>query len=85
MTTEKISYIYKHSGDRLDIIGVGGIKDAGTALEKIKAGAKALQIVTAIRGEGTAVAGKINKGIVEFMEREGVKSIGELVGSDAGK
>ncbi len=85
MATEKVAYIYRHAGDRLDIIGVGGVKDAETALEKIKAGAKALQIVTALRGEGTAVAGKINKGLVEFMEREGVKSIGELVGADSGK
>jgi len=85
MATEKIAYIYRHAGDRLDIIGVGGVKDAGTALEKIKAGAKALQIVTALRGEGTAVAGKINKGLVEYMEREGAKSIEELVGVDAGK
>ena len=39
--------------------------------------------MTALRGEGTAVAGKINKWLVEFMEREGVKSIGEIVGSEA--
>ncbi|MEZ4546386.1 MAG: hypothetical protein R3B51_01080 [Thermodesulfobacteriota bacterium] len=39
--------------------------------------------MTALRGEGTAVAGKINKGLVEFMEREGIKSIGEIVGVEA--
>lgn len=85
MTTEKVSHIYRHAGDKLEIIGVGGIKDTGTALEKIRAGAKALQIVTAIRGEGTAVAGKINKGLVEFMESEGVSSLADLVGVDSGK
>ncbi|MGH7851389.1 MAG: quinone-dependent dihydroorotate dehydrogenase [Thermodesulfobacteriota bacterium] len=85
MTTEKVAHIYRQAGDKLEIIGVGGIKDAGTALEKIRAGAKAVQLVTAIRGEGTAVAGKINRGIVEFMEREGVGSLDELVGVDAGK
>ncbi len=41
--------------------------------------------MTALRGEGTAVAGKINKGLVEFMEREGARSIEELIGVDAGK
>jgi dihydroorotate dehydrogenase len=85
MTTDKVAHIYRQAGDKLEIIGVGGIKDADTALEKIRAGAKALQIVTAIRGEGTAVAGKINRGIVEFMEREGVGSLTDLIGVDAGK
>lgn len=82
MTTDIISHIYKQAGDKLDIMGVGGINNAESAVEKIKAGAKALQLVTAIRGEGTAVAGKINRGIVEYLDREGISSIKELVGTD---
>jgi dihydroorotate dehydrogenase len=69
----------------LEIIGVGGIKDTETALEKIKAGAKLLQIVTAIRGEGTTVAGRINRGLVEYMETEGIKNLSEIVGIEARK
>jgi dihydroorotate dehydrogenase len=80
MTTDMIAHIYKQAGEELDIIGVGGVKDAESALEKIMAGAKALQLVTAIRGEGSAVAGKINRGIVEFMEKEKVSNLEELVG-----
>ncbi len=83
ITTEIISHIYKQAGDKLDIIGVGGINSAESAIEKIKAGAKALQLVTAIRGEGPAVAGKINRGIVDYMEREGVSSLLEIVGIDS--
>ncbi len=82
MTTNIISHIYKQSGEKLDIIGVGAINSPESAIEKIKAGAKALQLVTAIRGEGTSVAGKINRGIVDFMEREGISSLRDLVGSD---
>jgi dihydroorotate dehydrogenase len=85
MATEKIAYIYRRAGSLLKIIGVGGIKDAETALEKIKAGASALQVVTAIRSEGLSVAGKINSGILEYMEREGIDSIEEIVGVDSGK
>lgn len=83
ITTQIISHIYKQAGDKLDIIGVGGINNAESALEKIRAGAKALQLVTAIRGEGTAVAGKINRGIVEYLDREGFSSISEIVGIDS--
>lgn len=80
MSTQMISYIYKSAGDKLKIIGIGGIKDTATALEKIMAGATVLELVTAIRGEGPAVAGKINRGIVEFMDKRGVHSLNDLVG-----
>ena len=80
MTTDMIAHIYRQAGDKLDIIGVGGVHDAESALEKIMAGAKALQLVTAIRGEGSAVAGRINRGIVQFMEKEGVSNIQKLIG-----
>ncbi|MEE9214382.1 MAG: dihydroorotate dehydrogenase (quinone), partial [Thermodesulfobacteriota bacterium] len=61
----------------------GGINDVDTALEKIKAGAKALQIVTGIRGEGTTLPGRINHGIADYMDREGIQCISEIVGADA--
>jgi dihydroorotate dehydrogenase len=85
MTTEKIVYIYEKAGDTVEIIGVGGVKDTETALEKIKAGAKTLQIVTGIRGEGPTLPGRINRGLVDYMEKEGIKSLDEIVGIDVRK
>lgn len=85
MTTEKIAYIYGKAGGAVEIIGVGGVKDTETALQKIKAGAKALQIVTGIRGEGPSLPGRINRGLVEYMDREGIKNLDEIVGVGAGK
>ena len=82
MATEKIAYIYRETQGRMEIIGVGGVNNAQTALEKIKAGAKIVQVVTGIRGEGTALPGRINRGIVDFMKKEGVNNIYELVGTD---
>lgn len=83
MTTDIISHIYRQAGDKLDIMGVGGVNNAESAIDKIRAGAKALQLVTAIRGEGPSVAGKINHGIVEYMERENISSISDLVGVES--
>src|SRR5215469_15346532 len=83
MATEKVAHIYQQTKGKIDIIGVGGVKDVQTALEKIKAGAKVVQVVTGLRGEGTALASRINRGIVDFMEKEGVRSVQELVGVDA--
>jgi dihydroorotate dehydrogenase len=82
MATEQVAHIYRETKGSIDIIGVGGVKDAQTALEKIKAGAKVVQVVTGIRGEGTALPGRINRGIVSYMEKEGVRNIDELVGVD---
>lgn len=82
MATEKIAHIYRETGGRMEIIGIGGVKDAQTALEKIRAGARVVQIVTAIRGEGTTLPGRINRGLAAYLEREGIKSINEIVGSD---
>lgn len=82
MATEKIAHIYRETGGKIAIMGVGGVKDASSALEKIKAGAQIIQVVTAIRGEGTALPGRINRGIVQYMEKEGVKHVRELVGVD---
>jgi len=81
ISTIKIEHIYKQVGDKIDIIGVGGIKDTESALEKIRAGAKALQVVTGLRGEGPSIAYKINYGLVKYMLDEGVNNISELIGS----
>ncbi len=60
MSTQQIAHIYKETQGRVEIIGIGGIKDTTTALEKIRAGAKIIQVVTAIRSEGTTLPGRIN-------------------------
>lgn len=80
MATEKIVHIYRETGGQMEIVGIGGVKDVETALEKIRAGARIVQIVTAIRGEGTTLPGRINRGLVDWMEREGVENISEIVG-----
>ncbi|MDE2025982.1 MAG: quinone-dependent dihydroorotate dehydrogenase [Patescibacteria group bacterium] len=87
-STEIIRYIYtqaRKKGVKLIIIGVGGVKDGPTAVEKIKAGASLVQVVTAIRGEGPAVAGNINRGIVKELKMLGLSHVAELVGYDVKK
>jgi dihydroorotate dehydrogenase len=83
MSTRQIAYIYVRTAGGVPIMGAGGVKDTRTALEKIKAGASLLAIVSAIRGEGPTVFGRITRGLAEYMGREGIGSILELVGVDA--
>lgn len=82
MSTDTIRHIRKKTKGKIDIIGVGGVKDGQTALEKILAGASAIQVVTAIRGEGPQVAEKINREIVDWMNQNKVKAINEIIGKE---
>lgn len=81
LSTSVISHIYRTTGGKIEIIGSGGVCDASSALEKLAAGAKAVQVVTGLRGEGLSVANSINGGILRFMEKNGVGRVGEISGS----
>lgn len=80
--TNTVKFIYEEAGDKLTIIGVGGVSDAETALEKIAAGASAVQVVTAIRPSWGRVAARTNRGLVEHIEKDGVTSIQAYRGTD---
>lgn len=82
MSTDIIKHIYKKTKGKIVIIGVGGVKDATTALEKIKAGASLVQVVAGIRGEGSSIAANINRGLLQYMIRHKIKNIQDLVGKN---
>jgi dihydroorotate dehydrogenase (NAD+) catalytic subunit len=62
------------------VIGIGGITNARDALEFIMAGASAVQIGT-INFVNPHAGVEIVEGIEEFLSREGVEDIGEIVGA----
>ncbi len=61
-----IQGLYAELGDRLPIIGVGGITDGASAAEKVRAGAKLVQIYTGFIYRGPALI----KEAVEAIRRE---------------
>lgn len=65
---------------KCDIVGVGGVFDHETALELILAGAKAVQVVSAIISYSPSVVVSIVESIKNYMTDVNVKSITELVG-----
>jgi dihydroorotate dehydrogenase len=80
MVTSFIAHIYKITGGRLPVIGVGGIFDAQDAYEKIKAGAVAVQIYTGWVYEGPGAVKRINQGLLRLLEKDGLRNISEAVG-----
>ncbi|HVV67393.1 MAG TPA: dihydroorotate dehydrogenase (quinone) [Candidatus Saccharimonadales bacterium] len=79
--TGTVRHIYEAAGDRLAIIGVGAVGDTGAALEKLEAGASAVQVVTAIRPSLGRVAAQINRGLLDRIERDGASSIRDYIGA----
>lgn len=80
-TTKIISHIYKQSSNKFTIIGAGGVNDGKSALEKLLAGASAVQIVTAIKYEGIGIVNKINRELLEWMDKNQVKNITDIIGA----
>ena len=82
LSTATIAYIHRQTQDTgLEIIGVGGIDSPGAALEKIAAGAKLVQVVTAIRTKGLSLPSFINKGILAYLDTNHIAHISGLAGS----
>ncbi|MBL7993744.1 quinone-dependent dihydroorotate dehydrogenase [bacterium] len=79
-STEIIRHIYTSTQGKILIIGVGGIFTGDDAYEKIKAGASLLQIYTGFIYEGPMVCKKVNKRLIELVERDGFNNISEAVG-----
>ena len=79
---ELIRHTYRNYGDRLKIIGVGGIFSAKDAYEKIRAGADLVALITGMIFEGPQLIGQINHDLVDLMRKDGFRTISEAVGAD---
>jgi dihydroorotate dehydrogenase len=80
---EVVRRIYRTTGGALPVIGVGGIFDADDAWSMICAGASLIQVYTGFIYRGPGMVRDINRGLVERLAREGMRSIDEAVGSAA--
>ncbi|MEM1094009.1 MAG: quinone-dependent dihydroorotate dehydrogenase [Bacteroidota bacterium] len=81
-STHLVRYLYEKTEGTLPIIGVGGVASAADAYAKIRAGASLVQLYTGMVYEGPGVIKAINEGLLELMERDGFRHIGEAVGAD---
>lgn len=64
----------------IPVIGCGGITSWSDAVEFMLAGASAVQVGSAVAYRGLDVFKEIVQGIQKYLDRHGLKSIGELVG-----
>ena len=64
------------------LIGVGGVGSADQAYAKIRAGASAVQLYTALVYEGLSLVPRIVNGLDALLARDGFATVAEAVGTD---
>ena len=69
---------------QIPVIGVGGIESGHDALEYVMAGARAVQIGSALARQGLAVFETVTKGMSSLLEDIGARSVAEVVGAAHG-
>lgn len=69
--------------DAMPIIGVGGIDDARSAYEKIRAGATLIQLYTGLIYGGFELIGEIKSGLAAALRADGHARIADAVGTGA--
>jgi dihydroorotate dehydrogenase len=65
----------------LPIIGVGGVGSAEQAYEKVRAGASAVQLYTALVYGGLSLVDEITHGLDDLLARDGFAYVADAVGS----
>ena len=82
-STKIIRNFYKLTNGKVPIIGAGGIASGIDAYNKIKAGASLVQLYSALVYHGPELVTQINNDLINFMDRDGVQSVSDLVGVEA--
>lgn len=81
-SNELIARTYANYGDKLVVIGVGGIFSAEDAYKKIRLGATLVELITGVIFNGPQLIGQINHDLASFVHRDGYENIGQAVGVD---
>lgn len=82
-STEVLRQVRRLAGPELPLIGVGGVNSVETAYAKIRAGASAIQLYTALVYEGPGLVGRLREGLAARLKADGYTSLHEAVGVDA--
>ena len=76
-----INKFYKKFGNKIKIIGVGGIDSGKSAYEKFISGASYIQLYTGMVYQGPNIVNKISEELYEILSLMRVKNIEEIIGS----
>ncbi|MEW6092199.1 MAG: dihydroorotate dehydrogenase (quinone), partial [Pseudomonadota bacterium] len=82
MSTKVLAEMYRLTGGRIPLIGVGGISSGDDAYAKIRAGASLLQLYSALTYDGPALVGRIKAELAARLAADGFAHLKDAVGAD---
>jgi dihydroorotate dehydrogenase len=82
-STAVLARLHRLTNGRLPLIGVGGVATAEDAYAKIRAGASAVQLYTALVYDGLGLVPRLLDGLDALLARDGFADVTEAVGTAA--
>ncbi|EKX38380.1 hypothetical protein GUITHDRAFT_115520 [Guillardia theta CCMP2712] len=85
MSTEVIRKVYKLTGGKLPLIGVGGVGTGQDVYDKIRAGASLVEMYSRLAYEGPWSPPKIKLELSRLLKADGFENVADAIGADAKK
>ncbi|MEM9248661.1 MAG: quinone-dependent dihydroorotate dehydrogenase [Pseudomonadota bacterium] len=79
--TAVLHRLYRETGGAIPLIGVGGIATAEDVLDRIEAGATAVQLYTALAYEGIGLAARLSHGLDNLLKAKGYARAADATGA----
>jgi dihydroorotate dehydrogenase len=83
LSTTKLYQMRERVGDKLVLVGVGGVSSGADAYEKIRAGASLVQLYTALTFDGPDLVRRIKRDLLACLKRDGFADVNAAIGVDA--
>lgn len=74
--------VRKRVGDKIVLVGVGGVASGEDAYRKIRAGASLVQLYTALVYQGGGLIPRMKRDLLALLARDGFSSLRDAVGAD---
>jgi dihydroorotate dehydrogenase len=82
-STALLRRLYPLVGQKIKLIGVGGVSDGESAYAKIRAGASLVQLYSALIYQGPALVARLLTRLDSLLERDGFSHYTQAIGIDA--
>lgn len=81
-STEVLADMYRRTGGKVPLVGVGGIASGADAYAKVRAGASLVQLYTALVYQGPGLVRRIKTDLAARLRADGFASVADAVGAD---